>query len=86
MTKDRCKNNGTIARFPPGIQDFAKTFVDLQVKRHEADYDPAAKFYKSDVDDSVGQAEDAVKVFGQAAATDRRAFCAYVLLKDRGGR
>jgi hypothetical protein len=72
-----------IKRFPQEIADFANTFVTLQEKRHEADYDPHATFARSSVQSDIALAEQAIDRFRSAAASDRRAFCAYVLLRRR---
>jgi hypothetical protein len=71
--KDRCKNNQMMARFPPGIQDFATTFLSLQEKRHSADYDPFARFAKSTVAADINQAEEAIALFMASLVSDRRA-------------
>ena len=70
-------------KFPQDVQEFANLFVALQEKRHSADYDPAARFYKSAVGADIDQAEVAIKAFDMVPASDRRAFCAYVLLRER---
>ena len=78
----RCRRN-TINRFPFAIQEFAETFVVMQVKRHSADYDPDATSLKSDVIQDIDTAEDAIKLFSEAPRADRRAFAIYVLLDIR---
>ena len=72
-----------IRKFPVEIQSFAKSFADLQEKRHSADYDPFAQFAESDVSNDIATVEAAITDFKSAPAKHRRAFCAYVLLKDR---
>jgi hypothetical protein len=81
--KGQCSNLKIMARFPADIQDFANCLISLQKKRHSADYDPIAKFVKSTVEADIDQAEQAIKSFRGAPLSDRRAFCAYVLLKER---
>lgn len=81
--KDRCKDNNIVSKFPKGIEDFANTFVTMQAKRHDADYDPYAKFAKSSVLSDIALVEQAIKNFKSCKTKDRRAFCAYVLLKKR---
>ena len=46
---------------PSELRRLATTFVDLQQARHEADYDPARKFTRSEVLDLVGRVEQAFK-------------------------
>jgi hypothetical protein len=55
----------------------------MQVKRHLADYDPYAAFYKSAVVADIAIAKSVMKTFGTASMKDRRAFAVWVLLKDR---
>ena len=81
--KDRCKDKAMIKRFPKGIEDFANAFVTLQERRHIADYDPFATFVKSSVEADIAIAEQALNDFRAESTKDRRAFCAYVLLKKR---
>ena len=69
--------------FPKEIVDFADLFVTMQIKRHDADYDPAKRFVKSDVANDISLVEAAIQVFRSASRKDRMAFCAWVILKDR---
>ena len=46
--RKRCENQN-IRQFPVEIQDLANVFVDMQKKRHGADYDPDAVFSKPEV-------------------------------------
>lgn len=81
--KDRCNNKKMIGRFPKEIQDFANSFVTMQKKRHAADYDPSTRFVKSEVAADIVVVEEAVGKFKTASIKERRAFCAYVLLRLR---
>ena len=72
-----------IRKFPKEIEDFANVFVTMQAKRHEADYDPFASFAKSAVEADIIMVEQAVTRFKSVPKKDRKAFCAYVLLKKR---
>ena len=85
FAKSQCKNREMIKKFPKNIEDFANIFVLLQEKRHRADYDPSATFLKSEVKADIDQADQAIGLFNAVSAGDRRAFCVYVLLKDRKG-
>ena len=78
--RQRCEHQGMIIKFPDEIQDFAERFADMQKKRHEADYDPDATFFKSDVIQDITDAEDVIRYFNSVPARDRRAFAVYVLL------
>ena len=83
VAKSACKNATTLSKFPREIEDFGNVFVTMQEKRHKADYDPAARFYKSSVIQDINAAEQAIKGFDAADIKDRRAFAAYVLFKTR---
>ena len=82
VAKSQCKN-AKVTKFPQGIQDFASTFVTLQVKRHSVDYDPFVKVYKSEVFVDMASVESAIAAFAACALKDKKAFVAWVLLKDR---
>lgn len=81
--RQRCEHQGIIIKFPDEIQDFAERFADMQKKRHEADYDPDATFFKTDVIQDITDAEDVIRCFNSVPARDRRAFSVYVLLPLR---
>jgi len=83
FAKGQCKDQRMIGLFPKEIQDFANAFVSMQEKRHEADYNPGARFTKSTVESDIILVEQAINDFKLAKKADRRAFCAYVLLKKR---
>jgi hypothetical protein len=82
-TKDACRNSGWIRKFPKAIQDFADTFVAMQEKRHAADYDPHICLSKTEVDNDIELVIKTIENFKTSSIKDRRAFCAYVLLKVR---
>jgi hypothetical protein len=82
--KGKCNNKAMMATFPTGIQDFAEQFSAMQDKRHKADYDINASILKSEVENDIIVVQRAIKDFKACKVKDRRAFCAYILLKDRG--
>ena len=69
--------------FPQDIQDFAKVFVEIRDKRNSADYDPAEPFSKSDAQNAIGDAEDAINNFMSIDSGERRNFALYLLLPIR---
>ncbi len=81
--KTKCRKREMMRKFPVEIQSFAKTFADVQEKRHSADYDPFAQFAESNVRNDIATVENAITDFKSAPTKHRRAFCAYVLLRDR---
>ena len=80
--RKRCEGQD-IRRFPVEIQDFANVFIDMQKKRHSADYDPAAVFSKLTVVQGIQDAEKVISDFVRAPRKDLRAFAVYVLLDIR---
>jgi uncharacterized protein (UPF0332 family) len=65
------------------IQAFSSTFVKMQKRRHDADYDPYARFRKSEVVSDLLEVFAVVTAFEASSLSERRAFAAYVLLKAR---
>ncbi|MDM7971038.1 MAG: hypothetical protein QUV10_15600 [Paracoccaceae bacterium] len=70
-------------KFPKEIEDFGNEFVQAQIKRHAADYDPTAAFSRSDVLNDIDAAEFAIKNLTRASVKDRRAFAAWVTMSNR---
>ena len=80
--RKRCENRN-IRQFPVEIQDLGNVFVDMQKKRHTADYDPDAVFFKLAVVQGIHEAETVIRGFPEASRRDRRAFAVYLLLDIR---
>ena len=58
----------------------------MQGKRHRADYDPQSpegRWVKSNVEEDIDSAANAIEGFGSAPLRDRQAFAIFVLLKNR---
>jgi hypothetical protein len=82
--KDTCtKKKAVLAKFPKEIQDFANVFLQMQIKRDDADYNPDRTVFKSSVLTDISMAEASIEVFNKAPIQDRRAFAAFVMLKQR---
>lgn len=77
------KQREILEKFPDEIQDFALQFYNMQLKRHEADYDPYAKFKKSQVITDIAAAREAIRGFEGSSSADKRAFAALVLFQQR---
>ncbi len=58
-------------------------FIGMQRERHSADYNPDARFSRSDVIQMVEEVTEAIIRFNRAAVKDRRAFAVYVLFNLR---
>jgi uncharacterized protein (UPF0332 family) len=83
FVKTQCMNQKVISKFPKEIEDFANAFVSSQVKRHSADYDPHYRVTKTEVLFEHAAVDEAIKKFNAVTIKDRRAFAAFVLLKNR---
>lgn len=83
LAKTQCTRKQMMSKFPKEIADFGELFVAMQGRRHQADYDPLMRFTKSSVALSLEEARRTIANYLRAATRDRRAFAAYVLLKQR---
>ncbi len=81
--RQRCNRAAIIQKFPEEVQDFADKFVDMQQKRHQADYDPEADYDKNFVLQDIIAVAEAIAKFQQVPVKDRRAFAVYLLLPLR---
>lgn len=79
--KDQCLKKKFMTQFPPSIQDFANMFVQMQEKRHRADYDPTDFHYKSSVQADIAGVRTAIASFHSTDLKHRRAFAIYVALR-----
>jgi hypothetical protein len=69
--------------FPEEIRYAALAFADLQKLRHEADYNPNARFFKSDALSATVRAAFAITRLAAADAEARRIFLLAMLFKVR---
>lgn len=69
--------------FSQDIKRFALTLVDLQAKREDADYNPAATFSKAGVITDIRRAESAIGAFNNLPANERRNFILYLVAPIR---
>lgn len=80
--KKRCKSEG-IRAFPKEIVNFANLFVEMQEKRHLADYDPQYRTTRSEVVEQIEAVKAVIDQFASAPSKDRRAFAVWILMKAR---
>jgi hypothetical protein len=78
-SESNVKKKKFIKEFPNDIQDFASMFVQMQEKRHRADYDPNGLYYKSAVGNDIKAVRAIIKSFNGVDKRHRRAFVAYVV-------
>ena len=64
-------------------QDFADAFVDLQQRRHSADYDPNAVFAATDGARHLEQAESAILGLAQITSDERLHIATLTLVRSR---
>ena len=57
--------------------------VAMQIKRHDADYNPGHRTFKSAVVADIDAVESAMADFNGTPVKDRRAFAVWVLVEDR---
>ena len=81
--KNQCSNRRVLSGFPTEIQEFGELYIQMQRRRHDADYDPDAHFSRSDVVQFIYDTENAIAGFETVDARDRRAFAVFVLLRNR---
>ena len=56
----------------------------MQFYRHDADYDPEAKFTRNEALQIIDETRGIIALFNNADDKDRRAFAAYVMFTIRG--
>ena len=84
--KDHILNRNRMATFHHDIQDFSRTFIALQVQRHEADYNPnpLTPLTRTQTVRNIERAWDAIKAFHTVPAQERKRFATYLLFHRRG--
>ena len=83
LAKRRFSDQKVMKAFPKEIEDFGNTFVNVQIKRHAADYDPWFRTARSEVSTDIATAEAAVRKLQSSPMKDRRALAAWVTLENR---
>jgi hypothetical protein len=71
--------------FGPNIRAFAAAVVELQEKRHAADYDPMVRMRASDASLALATARSAIKRFQKASRARRKSFLTLLLFTPRPG-
>lgn len=69
--------------FPQTIVNCASIFIDLQERRHSADYDPSTRLTRADALQGIALAERAVADLRATARKDRKAFAVLLLFRRR---
>ena len=79
----RCQSAQSSSQFSEPIKTLAAHFVDMQSRRHRADYDPDETFTPQDVVAIISETIAYISAFRAAPEPERRAFAVYVLMRDR---
>jgi uncharacterized protein (UPF0332 family) len=69
--------------FGPELQAVAAAVIDLQQKRHLADYDPLYRVRTSEVESAIRIGREALSRFNSASAERRNAFVSLVVFTPR---
>jgi hypothetical protein len=69
--------------FDADIKAFARALLELQTKRHDADYNPSIRVSRSDARLAVSTARDALQRLSTANPQSREAFLALLLFRIR---
>ena len=67
----------------PAVRSFANLFGNLQEQRISADYDPSARFVRTQVISLIDRAEAATRAFSNTSVQTRRALAVYLLVRPR---
>ena len=83
--RNQMLNGSRMATFHSNIQDFAETFITLQVQRHEADYNPNLNtpLTRRQTVRNIRRARDATNAFLAAPPQERRRFATHLLFTRR---
>lgn len=69
--------------FGPDLSDFARAVIDLQERRHAADYDVGTRYRAADARRAISEARIAVLRFEASGAAERRLFLTLLLCPPR---
>ena len=83
FAKKQCKNVSVMIKFPSEIQNFANKFMELQEKRHRADYNPIHKLSRSEALTEINTAEILIKKLHSSPIKDKKAFAVWTIMKQR---
>uniref|UniRef100_Q07UH7 HEPN domain-containing protein n=1 Tax=Rhodopseudomonas palustris (strain BisA53) TaxID=316055 RepID=Q07UH7_RHOP5 len=84
VKKQPFADQGQPGQFNPDLRAFAGAVVELQARRHAADYDPMLYLYVLDARTAVATARDAVNRFRNLPSDQRLKFLFLLMVKPRG--
>ena len=82
-TKKQCMKRSVLVSFSHAWREFGAWFVYLQQIRHQADYDPDAKFARWEVLGHIGNTENIIDKMWKSPMKERREFAIFVLFQLR---
>lgn len=83
QVREQCRKGRRPGGLPSSIHRFAAAIVVIQAMRHSADYDPDARFAKSDVAAFLEMANRAIRDLEGATPAEKRALAIHVLFRER---
>ena len=72
-----------MGKFREDIKGFANKFLELQEKRHQADYDPIYRLTRSEVLTEINVAEAMILKLLASPTKDKNAFSVWTVMKKR---
>jgi uncharacterized protein (UPF0332 family) len=80
---DKYRRFAPAGGFAPSIKHFAVNLVELQQKRHSADYDPLARFSRSEARLTIDAGRVALARFKEVSEDQRQIFASLLLFPPR---
>ncbi len=77
--KNQCKMY-EISGFAESIQEFAGKFVELQLKRHQADYNPSYRLTRDDVYNDIETAAMVIQQLQESDPIERTGFAVWIAM------
>lgn len=81
--RDRAEK-ADLAAFSEGVREFSAKLVEMQQKRHLADYDPFVEFKREEVLAEIEQVELAIANYKSVSVSERRAYVAVLMGFKKG--
>ena len=69
-----------ISGFAESIQEFAGKFVELQLKRHQADYNPSYRLTRDDVYNDIETAAMVIQQLQESDPIERTGFAVWIAM------
>lgn len=80
---NQIQSDKTYFNLPKVAADFGQKFVDLQLLRHKADYDPSYRLNKDELEENIEKVEDALRSLRGINTSEKKALAAYILFEKR---